>query len=403
MSFVVEIEKLVYGGSGLARREGRVVLAPFVLPGEKVLVAVDRESPGMLAARPLAVESPAGWRAAPACPYFARCGGCHYQHIPYERQLAFKREILLETLARIGKIEWTGDVEVVSAEPWGYRNRVQLRLRKQRSRLEIGYFGPGSRRLVGIDACPISSPAINRTIEALRRMGPDHRFPDFLREVELFTNEQEVQVSVLEAARPPARRFFDWCAEEIPGFCRGNSIDYPVGEDVFRVSSPSFFQVNRFLASRLAEAAIGEERGGAAVDLYAGVGFFSLPLARRFSRVVAVDSSSSALRDLEFTSQRAGVGIETERASAEAFLERCAEPVDLLLADPPRAGLGRAVTAAMVRLRPRRLTIVSCDPPTLARDLAALTGAGFQIISVRMVDLFPQTFHIESVVALSGP
>lgn len=401
MSFAVEIEKLVYGGHGLARVNGRVVLTPFVLPGEKVIVEPEKETPGLIEARPIALEAGADWRVEAQCPYFTICGGCHYQHMPYERQLEFKRLILLETLARLGKIEWTEPVEVIAAEPWAYRNRVQLRVRKQRGRFEIGYFRFGSHRLEPIDFCPISSPAINRAISAIRRMGPSRRFPDFLRELELFTNERDVQLNVLERTQPIARRFFEWCAEEIEGFSMGTALECEAGGDLYRVSSRSFFQVNRFLVSELPEAAlVGGAGGGTAVDLYAGVGLFSLKLARQFSRTVALDANRSAVRDLEFNAQRAGLTVEAHHGGAEAFLADFAAPVDLVLADPPRAGLGRGVTAALSRLRPRRLVIVSCDPATLARDLRALIDAKYRLICVKMVDLFPQTYHIESVVEL---
>ncbi len=400
MTFELEIEKLVYGGQGLGRTDGRVVLAPFVLPGERVLVEAERESKGWIAARLRTVQTAAEWRVAAGCPYFASCGGCHYQHAPYERQLEFKRTILLETLARLGKIEWSGPVEVVSAEPWGYRNRVQLRVRKQGDRFEMGYFEFGSHRLRRVDSCPIASPAINRAIDALARMGKERRFPDFLQEIELFTNERDLQLNVLEARRPPAQRFFDWCAEKIEGFCRTGALDYEAGGGVYRVSNRSFFQVNRFLVSRLAELAVGGERGQTALDLYAGVGLFSLRLAGQYSRTVAVDGNHSACRDLEFNAQRAGVAVEVYQGPAESFLAGFTDPVDFVLADPPRAGLGRSVTAALARLQPRLLTIVSCDPATLARDLRSLIEAGFRINSLKMVDLFPQTFHIESVAEL---
>lgn len=402
MSIPVEIEKLVYGGQGLGRFDGRVVLAPFVLPGERVRVEPEKKSSHLITARTIAVETPAVWRIPAPCPYFGTCGGCHYQHMPYERQLESKRAILLETLARLGKIEWSGPLEIIAAEPWAYRNRVQLRVRKQAGRFQIGYFEFGSHRLCPVEHCPISSPGINKALAALARMGKARRFPDFVQAIELFTNEREVQLNVLESSRPVARRFFDWCAAEIEGFCRSDFLDYPAGADIYRVSSRSFFQVNRFLASRLAEIAAGGERGNTAVDLYAGVGLFSLSLARQFSRAVANDSNRSACLDLVYNAERAGVAIEVQQAPADQFLEGFTEKIDFLLADPPRAGLGNAVTALIARLRPRRLTIVSCDPSTLARDLMRLLAAGFKIISMKIVDLFPQTFHIETVVTLAG-
>ncbi len=402
MEFEVEIEKLVYGGRGLARAAGRVVLAPFVLPGEQARVAAQIESADLIQARTVEVQSKSPWRVEAPCPWFARCGGCHYQHIDYSQQLAWKRDILLETLARVGKIEWSQPVEILSADPWGYRNRTQLRVRKQGTRFQIGYFEHGSHRLCPIDACPISSPALNRAIGELLRMGPRRQFPDFLRELELFTNEQDLLLTVLESAQPVARRFFEWCAAEMEGFRRERFLEYPVDGNLYRVSSRSFFQVNRLLAGRLAGLALADHAGQTAVDLYAGVGLFSLPLAGRFERVLAVDSSASAIEDLEFNTRRAGVTVEAHHAPADRFLEGSSGPIDFLLADPPRAGLGRAVTASLARVRPRRLTVVSCDPATLARDLRPLVEAGFQILSLKLVDLFPQTFHIESVVELAS-
>lgn len=402
MSFQVDIEKLVYGGCGLARAEGRVVLAPFVLPGERVTVEPEREQRGLINARTVRIETSGPARVTPDCPWFSRCGGCHYQHIAYERQLEAKRDILLETLARLGRIEWTGPVGVLSAEPWGYRNRAQLHLAKSGPRFEIGYFEHGSHRLCGIDACPVASPALNRAIDALRRIGPDHRFPDFLRSIELFTNEHDLLLTVLDSGRPIGRRFFEWCASELDHLSAEPRLDYTVGQDVFRVSSRSFFQTNRFLVSRLSDAALGDASGDLAVDLYAGAGLFSLPLARRFSRVLTVDAGRSEVQDLVFNATRAGVGMEVHHSPADRFLESLSDPVDFLLADPPRAGLGRSVTESLVRLRPRRLTLVSCDPSTLARDLALLLAGGFQIRSLQLVDLFPQTFHIESIVELQS-
>ncbi len=402
MGFEVQIEKLVYGGRGLARWNGRVVLTPFVIPGERVLAEPERESPGLISARLLQLETPDPARLPAPCPYFQRCGGCHYQHLPYERQLAAKRDILLETLARLGRLEWTGPVDLFSADPWAYRNRTQLHLAKRGPRFDIGYFEHGSHRLCPIESCPVSSPPLNRAITALARLGPDRRFPDFLHSVELFTNEHDLLLTVLESDRPISRRFFEWCAAEIEGLSTAPFLEYSAGPDVFRVSSRSFFQINRHLVSRLPEAALGDSTGAVALDLYAGVGLFTLPLARRFERVVALDAGRSAIADLTFNAQRAGLPIEAHHGSADRFLAAYEGAADFVLADPPRTGLGLAVTDSLIRIRPRALTIVSCDPSTLARDLRALTAAGFALRSVKIVDLFPQTFHIESIIELQS-
>ena len=387
------MEKLVYGGDALARLDGRVTLAPFALPGERIRAAAEREKPGLIHARTLAVLDPAPQRVAPRCPYFGRCGGCHYQHAGYEFQLEAKRAILAEELRRVGKIEPPEEIAVVAADPWGYRNRAQLHIEKGR----IGYREARSHKLCAIDSCPIASPKINQTIGALAGMLRDSRWPRFLRSVEIFTDERQVQLSVLETERPVARRFFDWCAETIPGLVAG-ALDY---QDRFRVSRNAFFQVNRYLADKLVEIALEGAGGETALDVYAGVGLFSLDLARRFRQAAAVESGAAAAGDLAFNAERAGLAnLRVERRTAEAYLDALERAPDFVLLDPPRAGLGKAVVQRLIDLRPPAVTIVACDPATLARDLAALLGAGYRIEKMTLVDLFPQTYHLETVVRL---
>jgi 23S rRNA (uracil1939-C5)-methyltransferase len=392
--FEVTVEKLVYGGEGLARADGRVVLTPFVLPGERVRVESEREKPGLVRARPVEVLSEAPERVAPPCPYFGRCGGCHYQHASYEAQLGFKRAILAEELWRQAKIRAPEHIAIVAGEPWGYRNRAQLHIENSK----LGYREARSRKLCPIDACPVSSPTINRTIPVLAKMLRDSRWPKFVRSVELFTDEQNVQLNITETDRPVARRFFDWCAATIPALVPG-ALDY-CGQ--FRVSGNSFFQVNRFLLDALVEAALEGAQGEWALDLYAGVGLFTLPLARRFGAVTAVESGAGAVRDLRWNAERAGaMNVRAEQQMAEKYLESLDVAPDFVLLDPPRAGLGPEMVTQLNRLRPRAVVIVACDPVTLARDLAGLTGAGYRLERLALVDLFPQTFHLETVAGLT--
>lgn len=391
--FEVTVEKLVYGGDGLARVNGRVVLTPFVLPGERASVLADREKPGLAWARVREILQTAPERVAAPCPYFGRCGGCHYQHAPYEFQLSAKRAILVEELRRLGKIEPPGDIEVVSGEPWGYRNRVQLHTGNG----ALGYREARSHRLCAISMCPISSPKINEAIRTLSAMLQDARWPRFIRSIEIFTDEHNVQLNVIETEKPVARRFFEWCGEAMPGLVEGG-LDY---QDRFRVSRNSFFQVNRFLLDKLVDVAIEGAKGESALDLYAGVGLFSLPLARQFGQVTAVESGSGAVRDLEFNAQRAVLAnLSAKQGTAEAYLEALDRAPDFILLDPPRAGLGKTVVRRLAALKPAAATIVSCDPATLARDLAGLLAAGYRTERMALVDLFPQTFHIETVVRL---
>ena len=391
----VTIEKLIYGGDGLARLDGQVALAPFVLPGERAVVEVVERKNVLLLSRLVEVREASADRVAPPCPHFTHCGGCHYQHVGYEAQLRLKRDILAETLRRVGKIEPPTEIRVVAAEPWHYRNRVQLHIRGA----QIGYLEAHSNRLSPIEQCPISSPRINEAIATLREMLRDARWPRFVESMELFSDETQLQLNVLETERPVARRFFEWCAGKLPGLVPA-ALDYRVAGEVYRVSSGSFFQVNRHLIDRMAELAIGDARGETALDLYAGVGLFSLSLGKRFGKVTAVESGSAAIRDLQFNAERAGVAVDSQQSSVDAFLAGLTEVPDFVLADPPRSGLGKTVVAHLARLGPPRLTIVACDPATLARDLAGLMNAGYRIDGMTMVDLFPQTFHIEAIVSL---
>jgi len=392
-NFDVTVEKLVYGGDGLARLDGRVVFAPFVLPGERVNVRAEREKPGLIHASTVKILEPSAIRVAAPCPVFGRCGGCHYQHAPYAVQLATKRAILEEELRRLGKMTPPEEIAVIAGEPWGYRNRVQLRVEKGR----LGYLEMRSHKICSIAGCPIASPKLNQVIETLNRMLHDPKWPRMVRSLEVFTDETNVQLNLLETDRPVARRFFEWCSGNIAGMVE-SALDY---NGQYRVSRGSFFQVNRFLIDELVEAAVQGTEGESAFDLYAGVGLFAAALASRFARVTAVESGSAAARDLQFNAERAGIAnVRVEARRVEEFLQEQERPADLVLLDPPRAGLGREVVRRLVELKPRQLVLVACDPATLARDLAGLAANGYAIVRMAMVDLFPQTYHLETVVLL---
>src|ERR1044072_1519665 len=186
--FEVGVEKLVYGGDGLGRGDGEVIFQPYALPGERAGVEAVREKPGMVWTRPVEILQRAAERVETPCPYFTRCGGCHYQHAAYAYQLQAKREILVEMRRRVGKIEPPGEIAVVAGEPWQYRNRAQFHVQGGR----IGYLAARSHSLCAVEKCPISSPKINETLAALVEMARDRRWPGFLRSLEVFTNEAEV-------------------------------------------------------------------------------------------------------------------------------------------------------------------------------------------------------------------
>ncbi len=392
---VVAIEKLVYGGDGLARVNGQVVLVPFVLPGESVRTQTERVKTGLLRGKDAEILVPAADRVVPGCEYFGDCGGCQYQHSSYEAQVQHKRSILLETLARLGGISNPPEVQLVTAEPWNYRNRVQLHFDGRK----MGFHKFGSHQLRAIDHCPISSPVINQVIQKLSVASRQNAWPDFLRSLEVFTNETDVQLNVLESDRPVASRFFEWCAELIPQFAPG-SIQYRALDQDFRISGGSFFQVNRFLHDQLVTEAIRGMSGKSAVDLYAGVGLFTLPLAKQFEKVDAVERGGHGFGDLQFNARSSGANIASEKGSAEDYLRRLQDAPELVLADPPRTGLGKEATGELLRLQAPNLVIISCDPTTLARDLKKLLAV-YHLDSLTLIDLFPQTYHLETIAKLT--
>ncbi len=429
----ITIEKLIYGGEGLAHHDGSTVFVPFVLPAERVVVEAVEQKKKFVRGRVERILQAAPERVVARCPHFGICGGCDYQHIPYEAQLKFKSEILRETLRRIGKIEWGGEITTHGSPPWAYRNRAQWKVRPMETsggdaasepgadvgaKLGIGYFRANSTELCAVEDCSIISPLLLKTLLSLRAVLAAGGLPKGLREIEAFVDAADTKLLLTATfAGFPSRAaehaetfrkavpeiasllFHDPSRDRMelygPGF-----VDYAAGGISYRVGHFSFFQVNRFLVEELArEVAEREEVGRLAIDLFAGVGLFSIPLAKRFARVLAVESNPAAARDLE-TNMRGQGTIEVRSAEVEQFLKRNKERPELVVLDPPRAGMTPESVERVCKLRPERITYVSCEPPTLARDLALFVKAGYDCTEVHLFDLFPQTFHMETVVRL---
>lgn len=438
----LKIEKLVYGGDGLARTEaseqGRraTVFVPFVLPGETVEARVVERKPSLLRARAEQIVTASPERVVPACPYFTRCGGCQYQHAAYDCQLQNKAAILAETVQRLAGIEPPA-IQTHASPPWNYRNRTRLKVRSSlagaRQQFTLGYYRSNSHDLLAIEQCPVASPLINRAITALWQLGRTGLFSEAITEIELFANAADdrllAEVMLAEGSwkRRTERNLAEFAAAwrrampEVVGVAAFHSSNKgapvraelaedfrePMGADElryeaaghsYRVGAGSFFQTNRHLTDTLAELVTAGRTGDTAVDLYAGVGLFSLPLARQFERVIAVEAAAASSHDLR---RNAPANVEAVEESSERYLASLEREAwaDLIVVDPPRSGLGEA-TAKLLAGRTDRVTYVSCDPATLARDLRVLLAAGFRIEQMHLLDLFPQTFHLESVTQL---
>ena len=274
----VTAEKWVYGGDSLARVEGQVVLTPYLLPGETARVEAVQDKPGLVRAiaRDIVTPAPRTGGAAP-CPYFYRCGGCHYQHAEYEFQVEQKAAILREQLRRVGRIQYDGEIATISARAVRISQPDAVSHRRRPHRLlRRGIARVGRDRSLSDLVAEDQRGAAGTWC----RWQAIARWPKFLRVLEVFTNETDVVLNVVESGQPVSRRFFEWCEERMPGSSRG-SLEYAAAGQTFRISHNSFFQVNRFLVDALVESATGDASGGTAYDLYAGAGLFSVVLARR--------------------------------------------------------------------------------------------------------------------------
>jgi 23S rRNA (uracil1939-C5)-methyltransferase len=419
----VRIEKLVYGGEGLAHHEGHTVFAPFVLPDENVSIEPVETRKKFIRGRVAQIKTPSADRAVAPCPYFGVCGGCDYQHIPYELQLRYKADILRETLSRLGRVQWEGPIVPHGSPPFGYRNRVQWKIaRDEGGSIEIGYFQAGSQKLCAIRQCPIASPRLNEALGALVNLLQSGKLPGGLREIEAFSDHDDNHLLLnlaLDAANGTSAEIATQLRSALPSVetilihdrrADGFELDgpghikYRVGNYSYRIGHLSFFQVNRFLLDELVRLVVGEARGRLALDLFAGAGLFSIPLANRFERLIAVESNIAAARDLEANLQASGAASPNWRhTTVEVFLEHWHDRPDLVVLDPPRTGVAARALARLVKIGPQEIVYLSCDPATLARDLAVLSGdsKGYQISEVHLVDIFPQTYHIEALVRLS--
>ncbi len=431
------IEKWIYGGDALARMapddtgRGKAVFVPFALPGETIEAEITEERSGFARARLVEINRPSPARVGPVCHYFYRCGGCQYQHAEYEQQLKWKREIFRETLQRTAKIKLECEIELHSGEPYGYRNRTRLKVRSE-PEFAIGYYRFSTNELLPVAECPISSPLLLRAITAMWKVGRDSARD--LREVQFFADHADAKLLVEFYAAGEDGRTLEPLADtlraEVPELAgvtvfpwdvatddetRGplgvtktagagttfgaGSLDYATGHGTFRVSAGSFFQTNRFLIDDLVTSATSGARGATALDLYAGTGLFSVPLAKAFERVIAVEASPFSFADLQRNSPS---NVKPVQATTEKYLENIGRKsgLDLVLVDPPRSGMGEHTAQMLGRTEVPHITYVSCDPATLARDLRVLSAAGYRIESAHLVDLFPQTFHMETVVKL---
>lgn len=388
----ITIEKVVYGGDGLARIGTQTVFVPFAAPGDRLRVRITENGRNFVRAEIVEILAASPERRTPPCQHFGVCGGCQLQHLNYPVQVQIKAEFVRESLRRLGGIQWTNPIQTRAAAEWGYRARAEIKIQRDlKGRPKLGYFKAGTHEVCEVHECPILLPAAER--EWRRLEAEPSVLPNNATRVYLTVGDNEVFVTPAtgEDARAAEIDALGTAHQHIAGF------NYSFGVR-------SFFQGNRLLVEELVNTVVADRKGQLAIDLYAGVGLFTLPLAKRFAQVVAVEGNRLAAQHAVENARVNGcINVRNDAVSVEAWLKykthEQARP-ELVVLDPPRAGAGKIVIERLAAFAPPEIVYVSCDPTTLARDLKMLLGHGYELTAVTALDMFPQTFHVETVAEL---
>lgn len=442
MTIELKIESLAYGGNGVGRVDGKVFFVPYTAPGDEVTVEIVKDKKRYAEARLVEIKKASPHRVEPRCEYFTKCGGCNLQHISYEEQVRAKGEILSETIARIGGTDSLKVETVESPSEYNYRARARFQVAGP----SWGFFEARSKTIVDIDQCPLLMKEVNDCYSALKSE-LSGALPG-LKAVEIAYSEKERSCTALLRLTRAYKYRWGALVKRIP-ILKGLEVRAGKGAKGERIASigdstlsfsvesvrksfrfqaalGSFTQVNpgvnnRLVAKVLASAALtGKER---VVDLYCGVGNLTLPLAASAARVTGVERGALAVGFAEENARENGVdNVSFKAQSVSKWLERAAgkelesELLDVVVLDPPRTGDSEAASM-LAAARPRRIVYVSCSPPTLARDIKTIIsvaehcatedaleagpgGGSYSVTSLTMIDLFPQTFHIEAVLGL---
>ena len=381
----LRIERIVPRGLGIAFAEGMTFFVALAAAGDVVDARVTEIKGKTAFAEIESVIEPGPDRIDPPCPYFGTCGGCNFQQLNYEAQLAAKVSIVRDCLHRIGKIEWETEIPIIpSPKPFGYRLRAQWHANTNSK--QIGYFRRDSRDLIDIEYCLVLQPELQTQLTELREKA----------EWAMFSNDK-AQIDAAVGTNGEVSVYSAELSQDV------KEISIQASNEEYRFSARSFFQGNKYLLDALIETAVGDAGGKNALDLYCGAGFFTLPLARRFEHVIGIEENGEAI---EFAKRNAGnAGLQNTEFRAESvrrYLSNIVESeLDFVLLDPPRAGTEKDTIMNLIRLRPKQIAYVACEPSVLARDLKRFVDSGYEIESITALDMFPQTHHVETVVKLN--
>jgi 23S rRNA (uracil1939-C5)-methyltransferase len=401
--FELHLTDMAHGGDALGRHEGKVIFVPYAIPGEEALVEIVEDKGRYARGRLVEILAPSPHRVDSPCPHFGpgKCGGCQWQHIAYPAQLEFKAAVVGDQLARLGRLPDVSVRQTIpSPSPWHYRNHVQFAVSDDG---RLGFVATAGRRVEPIEVCYLLHPLLEELFTAL-----DLEFPGLVRlslragvntgdQMMIFETHDDLPPA-LESDLPVSCVLL--LSDSTPVNLIGNNyITEEVAGRRFHISATSFFQVNTAAAEELAHV-VGEYLAPAGdetlLDAYCGVGTFALSLADKVGHVIGIEEDASAVADALLNAAELA-NVEFIEGNVEALLSQLDRRIDLAVLDPPRQGCKPEALAALIELAPRRFVYVSCDPATLARDARRLTDGGYQLVEVQPVDMFPQTYHIESV------
>jgi 23S rRNA (uracil1939-C5)-methyltransferase len=425
--FCIDIQRIVPGGRGIGFHQGQAVFAPLAVPGDRLEVLRWTDRKGYLEVLEARLSHPSPERISPPCPYFGSCGGCDFQQMSGTQQLAAKRDILIDALRRVGKIQVeASQIRLHACETSGYRNRLQLKAVQSGKGLSWGFYRMGSHEVCAVETCLIASNALWEHLEILRtQIASVPEIAGRLDEVEVFWGDDQECLVTLTLRDVPrdvsevlGRLQFPKESLASHGFsvslfdskgqshllCGPGFVWKTVGDFRYRVSHGSFFQVNDPMLSVLQSTATEGLAGHSALELFCGVGFFTVPLSRNFEQVEVVEGNPFAVADLEENLnenrvENCRISCSDLSATLRASSLRSGR-FNLLFIDPPRSGLPKTTIEAIAHLSCPNFVYVSCDPATLARDLRILISNGYEIVSLDLLDLFPQTHHLETIVRL---
>jgi 23S rRNA (uracil1939-C5)-methyltransferase len=404
--YQVKVTNSSYGGDSVAKLpDGRTVFIPFVIPGEEVIIRLTDEKKSFARAELVKVLTPALTRVTPRCKHFGVCGGCHYQHMDYVTQLKMKRSIFIDTLRRVGGIMDVDVPEMVpSPQTWNYRNHIQFHPMMDG---KLGFQAGRSHQMIPIEECHLPEQTIldawhQFQLEDIARLDRVSFRCGADEDIQVILESDSIELPELELDTPDSVIHLSPAGALV--LAGSPQITIEVDGRSFQVSAGSFFQVNIHAAREMVRKILDwmpDLQDATLLDLYCGVGLFSAFLAPKVKRLTGVEVAESSCGDFAQNLDEYE-NVDLYQGLAEEVLQSLTQMPDVVIVDPPRAGLDAKVITSLVKAKPQDIIYVSCDPTTLARDLRKFIDSGYQVRDIRLVDMFPQTFHIESITHLQA-